>query len=214
MAACSNKKCANYRLSQTVKMWNGINGNCKITIGGTVLVVRLLTKELREKIEKTIMEDHEMSKLYFADVQVGDRVTDIIFSKSGIVKNVDMDNPYPIFVDFDDGKHASYRLDGKHFIGDLSQRLYWHGATVSVVGDTPPVREPVFEMCRVCHKNDVIIDDGGCFSAVRCRTCSRNTGNFWVKDYNGVAEESIESFRRFTNPCLAAINEWNRMNGK
>lgn len=99
-------------------------------------------------------------------------------------------------------------------IGDLSQRLYWHGATVSVVGDTPPVREPVFEMCKTCRKNDVIVDDGCYFYSARCRTCNRNTGNFWIKNYDGIAADTIKSFRRYTNPRLSAINEWNRMNGK
>lgn len=58
------------------------------------------------------------------NAKVGDRVWDIIYGWGNIISVIKND-PFPIAVDFSNGKTISYKFNGKNNDTDINPRLFW-----------------------------------------------------------------------------------------
>ncbi|MFR4518588.1 MAG: hypothetical protein ACLT40_01345 [Fusobacterium sp.] len=58
------------------------------------------------------------------NAKVGDRVWDIIYGWGNII-SVIKNYPFPIAVDFSNGKTISYKFNGKNNDTDINPRLFW-----------------------------------------------------------------------------------------
>lgn len=60
----------------------------------------------------------------FRNAKIGDKVWDIIYGWGNII-SVIKDYPFPIAVDFSNGKTISYKFNGKNNDTDINPRLFW-----------------------------------------------------------------------------------------
>lgn len=65
-----------------------------------------------------------MSK--FDNAKVGDKVFSTVYGWGVIILVSQLDQEFPIIVEFDTGKRKNYRDDGKNFFSEKYPNLYWN----------------------------------------------------------------------------------------
>lgn len=65
-----------------------------------------------------------MSK--FDNAKVGDKVFSTVYGWGVIILLSQLDQEFPIIVEFDTGKRKNYRDDGKNFFSEKYPNLYWN----------------------------------------------------------------------------------------
>lgn len=71
-----------------------------------------------------------MSKT-FENAKVGDKVWDIIYGWGNII-SVIKDYPFPIMVEFGNGKRTSYKFNGKYNDTDVNPVLFWNEIKIDI----------------------------------------------------------------------------------